>query len=119
MKRKMVAVSGLVVSALLGWQESASAYWTPYEASGYGLPQASLYDIITNILDWLLTMIGIVGVIAFAVAGIMYLLSAGDQKRIDTAKNYMQNAIIGVIVAIVGVVVLRAVDTMLNAGALF
>jgi cytochrome bd-type quinol oxidase subunit 2 len=85
------------------------------DASGYGLPESSVYDIISNILDWILTIVGIVGVIGFAIAGIMYLTANGDDTKIKTAKNAMTASIIGVIVAICGVVVLYAVDNMLNA----
>ena len=96
-----------------GWTSGLTA------AQNYGLPGASLYEIITNILDWILTIVGVVGVIGFAIAGIMYLTAAGNDDQIKKAKTAMVNSIIGVIVAIVGVVVLAAVDNMLNGNTLF
>lgn len=107
------------MAILFAMKQTALAMWDPMEASATGLPSATLYEIITNILDWLLTIVGIVGVIAFAIAGMLYLTANGDEKKITTAKSAMINSIIGVIVAIIGVVVLQAVDTMLNAGYLF
>ena len=117
--KKVFSVVGLSLAFLFALKQTAFAMWDPEEASGTGLPNATLYDIITNILDWLLTIIGVVGVIAFAIAGLMYLTSNGDDTKLKTAKSAMTNAIIGVIVAIVGVVVLRAVDAMLNGVSLF
>jgi cytochrome bd-type quinol oxidase subunit 2 len=96
-----------------GWNEGLNA------ADDFGLPNATVYEIVTNILSWLLTIVGVVGVIGFAIAGIMYLTSTGEEAKIKTAKSAMVNSIIGVIVAICGVVVLLAVDTMLNAGGPF
>ncbi len=117
--KKVFSVAGLSLAFLFALGQTAFAMWNPEEASASGLPNATLYDIITNILDWLLTIIGIVGVISFAIAGLLYLTANGEDTKIKTAKSAMTNSIIGVIVAIVGVVVLRAVDTMLNAGSLF
>jgi uncharacterized membrane protein len=119
MTKKIFSVVGLSLAFLFITFQSALAEWDPYLGSATGLPDATIYDIITNILDWLLTIIGIVGVIAFAIAGIMYLTSAGNDDQVKKAKTAMVNSIIGVIVAIIGVVVLNAVDTMLNAGYLF
>ena len=41
--------------------------------SGTGLPEASVTDIVTNIMKWLLMLVGILGVIGFVIAGILYL----------------------------------------------
>ncbi|MCX6761566.1 MAG: hypothetical protein NTY33_01850 [Candidatus Moranbacteria bacterium] len=119
MIKKISSVVGSSLVVLFISSQSAFGMWNPDEASMTGLPSASIYNIIVGILDWLLTIVGVVGVIAFAIAGIMYLTSTGDDKRIETAKKAMTNAIIGVVVAIVGLVVIRAVDSMLNAGAFF
>ena len=119
MRKKILSVAGLSLAFSLAFHETALAMWSTSNLSVTGLPDASIYDIIGGILDWLLTIVGIVGVIAFAVAGIMYLTAFGDDKRITTAKSAMTYSIIGVIVAIVGLVVLRAVDSMLNSGYLF
>lgn len=116
---KIFSAAGLGLAFLFTRSQTALSAWDPSEASASGLPDASIYEIITNILDWLLTIVGVVGVIGFVIAGLMYLTAAGEDKKIETAKKAMTNSIIGVIVAICGVVVLRAVDTMLNAGYLF
>jgi len=78
------------------------------------LPGGSVMDIIENIMYWLLALVGIIGVIGFAIAGILYLTSAGDETRIEGAKKAMAYAILGVVVAIVGLVAVKAVATMLG-----
>ena len=114
----------------LAYGASALALTLPVAVLGYGsfdptagggtnLPESSVMDIITNIMKWLLTAIGIIGVIGFAIAGILYLTAAGDEDRIKKAKSAMVMSIIGVIVALVGVVALQAASTMLGGQQAF
>lgn len=87
--------------------------------SGTQLPDSSIYAIIENIMNWILGIVGILGVIGFAIAGILYLTAAGDDAKIQTAKNAMMYSIIGVIVALVGLVAIKAVAGMLGADQQF
>jgi archaellum component FlaF (FlaF/FlaG flagellin family) len=45
---------------------------------------------------------GAAAVIALVVGGIMYVTSAGDEKRVEAAKNTILYAVIGVVVALLG-----------------
>ncbi|HAV11086.1 MAG TPA: hypothetical protein DCX32_00850 [Candidatus Moranbacteria bacterium] len=87
--------------------------------SGTNLPSASLTNIITNIMNWLLMIVGILGVIGFVIAGILYLTAAGDGDMIDRAKKAMVYSIVGVLVALIGLVVIRAVQGLLGASRTF
>jgi len=78
------------------------------------LPEGRLFDIITNAMLWLLAVVGVIGVIGFAIAGIMYLTAAGDETRSEKAKSAMLYAIIGVVVALIGLVIMKAVQTWLS-----
>ena len=57
-----------------------------------------------NILFFLLSVTGIIAIIASVIAAIMYATSAGDEKRMQFAKKYMQYAILGVVLAMGGMV---------------
>lgn len=85
-------------------------------ASG-GTPNASIYDIIKTTMNYLLAILGFIAIIGFVIAGILYLTAAGDEKRIGSAKNAMTFSIVGVIVALVGYVIVSAVDSWLNASS--
>lgn len=88
--------------------------------SNTGLPDADLADVIENIMNWLLGIIGIIGIIGFVIAGIYYLTAAGDDSKMEMGKNSMKWSIVGVIVALVGFIIIQAVDTMLTgSSALF
>lgn len=79
-----------------------------------GLSSSSISSIIQVFMRWLLYIVAFLAVIAFVISGVMYLTSAGDDDRIDKAKTTMIYAIIGVIVALLGLIILNAVKTLLG-----
>ncbi len=86
-------------------------------AQAGGTPSGTITDIIGNIMKWLLAILGFLGIIGFVIAGILYLTAAGDEDQIGKAKNAMMYSIIGVIVALLGFVVLQAVQAMLGGSS--
>lgn len=93
--------------------------WSLSSISGFGLPEGSLWEIITGIMEWLLGALGILGVIGFLIAGILYLTSTGDEAMLERAKNAMKWSIVGVIVGLLGVVIIQAIDWMLRGSSNF
>lgn len=87
------------------------------EPTGTGLPAGSLLGIITSGMNWLLIVVGILGVVGFVIAGIIYLTAAGDETQIDRGKRTMINSIIGIIVALLGVIVIQAVKAFLGGNS--
>jgi predicted membrane-bound spermidine synthase len=61
-----------------------------------------------------LIAIGVLGVIGFIIAGVLYLTSAGNDKRIEKAKSAMVSCVIGVLVGLAGFVALRFAANLLN-----
>ena len=118
MKNKIRYALALASSAVLTFPVLAAAQFNPTPA-GANLPGGSIMNIIANVMTWLLGLVGFIGVIGFAIAGILYLTAAGDEDRIAQAKKAMSYSIIGVIVAIVGVVILKAAQAMLGAQGQF
>lgn len=97
-----------------------SAQWRPGNVNADArLPSGWISEIIKNIMQWLLAIVGVIGIIGFVIAGIMYFLAAGDDGRMKTAKNAMTYSIIGVIVSLIGYVVIQSVDAMLRAQEVF
>ena len=92
-------------------EEAGSGFQIP---GNTGLQQGSITDILNNGMNWLLMIVGVIGVVAFAISGILYLTAAGDEERIKTAKKAMIMSIVGVVVALLGVVILKAVQSFLS-----
>ncbi len=91
------------------WQRGKSL------AASAGTPSASIFDIIGVTMQWLLAILGFLGIIGFVIAGIMYLTAAGDEGQIDRAKEATKYSVIGVMVALLGFIVIMAADNFLNA----
>lgn len=85
-------------------------------ASG-GTPDSSIYEIIRTTMNYLLAILGFIAIIGFVIAGILYLTAAGREDQIKSAKSAMMYSIVGVIVALVGYVIVQAVDAWLNASS--
>jgi lysylphosphatidylglycerol synthetase-like protein (DUF2156 family) len=113
MKNKIKSLTSAVSVAILTAPALAMAQFTV--PSDSGLSSAPITDIVRNFMKWILIIVGIMGVIGFAIAGILYLTAAGDEDRIKSAKSAMIMSIVGVVVALLGLVIMNAVYNMLGA----
>lgn len=87
--------------------------------TGLPSPAGGIKDILENLLIWLLEIVGVIALIGFVIAGMQYILAAGNDDQLKTAKKNMTNAILGVVVALAGFVIIRAIDAALNASSMF
>jgi cytochrome bd-type quinol oxidase subunit 2 len=108
MKKKL---SKLLVLGLL-FPLITFAQWA--EPASTNLPSNTINAIVTNIMNWLLILLGAFGVIGFVVSGIFYLTAAGRDDQMESAKKAMQWSIIGIIVGLMGLVVIKAAEAMLD-----
>ncbi len=84
-----------------------------------GLSDIPVTNLIQNFMKWLLYIVGFVAIIAFVISGIQYLLAAGSEEMAKKAKENMQYAIIGVIVALSGLIIIRAIQAVLLGAWIF
>ncbi|MFZ2976160.1 MAG: pilin [Candidatus Moraniibacteriota bacterium] len=81
-----------------------------------GIPDSpNVKVVLVNIVSWMLEILGLITFIAFIISGGQYLMASGNDKMIETAKKNMTYSIIGIIVALSGFVIIRAVDMALRA----
>ena len=97
---------------LAAWNMGA----TQSAATGFGVSTSTPTAILTAVINYALALIGFLGVLGFVIAGIMYLISGGDETMTAKAKSYMISCIIGVIIALLGYVVMAAISSLLGAG---
>jgi hypothetical protein len=93
---------------------SGSGVYIPTKAET-GLSDKTVVQILTKFLNWLLEIVGIIAIMGFVISGIMYLVSAGNEEMITKAKKYMMYCLIGIIVALASFVVIKTIDSILNA----
>lgn len=74
----------------------------------------SIFVTITNIM---LFIIGAIAVVMLIVGGIRYVVSAGDQNAVTSAKNTILYAIIGIVVAFLAYAAVSFVSNQLQSGS--
>ncbi len=89
-------------------------------ASAKGTDQPSVLigsgGIFSEITNVLLFAIGAIAVIMIVVGGLRYVISGGDAKQVDAAKNTILYAIIGIIVALLAYAAVGFVTSSFTAG---
>lgn len=82
-----------------------------------GLSETPVASIFINLMKWMLYLFGFLAIIAFVISGIQYLAASGNMNMIETAKRNMKFSILGVIVALAGLVIIVAIDALLRGTA--
>lgn len=82
-----------------------------------GLSDTPVATLLVNLMKWMLYLFGFLAIIAFVISGIQYLAAAGNMNMIETAKRNMTWSIVGVIVALAGLVIIIAIDALLRGTA--
>ena len=85
-------------------------------AKNFGISTSTTTEILANVINYALAIIGFLGVLGFIISGIMYLVSAGDEKGTEKAKTNIKYSVIGITVALIGYVIMYAISTLLGAG---
>lgn len=67
----------------------------------------SLTEISMRVLQFLMSILGVVSLIMMMLAAILYLSSGGDTKRVETGKNMFKYAILGVLIAMSSLVIVK------------
>lgn len=68
---------------------------------------------LTNILDFLLAIIGIVAIIGLVTAGSLYFFAAGDMRQIVLAKKATFAGMTGVLIALGGYALIRTIAALI------
>lgn len=92
------------ISDILGWAAPPPA--------GVGT-NLTLIQIATNVLDFLLSVVGVIALIMLVVGAFMYLTAAGDEDRIDTGKKIVKYSLIGITIALAALVIVRQIAAFL------
>lgn len=71
-----------------------------------------LSQVFLNVLRWLLSWIGILGIAALAFAGVFYVASSGNEVRAATAKRMVVYIATGVAIALSALLIVRLLGRM-------
>ena len=113
-----IAVSVLTFPALVSAQLTPTGWNIQTAGNGTGLSNNSFYVVIHNLLMYLLGIVGVLAVVGFVISGIMYITAAGDEDRVDLAKKMLTYSIVGIVVALLGLVIVTALSYIIT-GTMF
>ena len=71
-------------------------------------------SILTNILNFLLSVFGVIGIIGLVVSGILYLTAAGDEGRLRTAKRLAVGCSVGIVVVLGALLMVTQISSLLS-----
>lgn len=64
-----------------------------------GVDANDLTNLIKNVVNVLLFIVGIAAVIMIIIGGLRYVTSSGDQSQVTAAKNTILYSVVGLVVA--------------------
>lgn len=64
--------------------------------------QGDVYSIVGNIINVILSLLGLIFLLLVLYAGFLWMTAGGDSKKVDEAKTIIRQAIIGLIVIMAG-----------------
>ena len=70
--------------------------------------------IFTVVANTLIFLVGAIAVIFLIIGGLRYVVSNGDSKNVEAAKNTILYAIVGIVVAVISFALVQFVITSLN-----
>ena len=76
-----------------------------------GKQTCGLADVIKDVINVLLFIIGALSVIMIIVGGIRYVISNGDSSQITSAKNTIMYAVFGLIIALLAYAIVNFIVT--------
>jgi len=76
--------------------------------------QEALGAVITNIVQFLLLIVGIIAFVMFVVAGFQYLTAGGNEETVEKARTTMINTIIGIVVIAIAYIIVRFIGDKLS-----
>lgn len=75
------------------------------------LPVAS---ILSNVLQFLLSVIGILAIIGLVISGTLYFSAAGDRERVTLAKRAALASVVGLIIALGALILVSQLTTFFS-----
>ncbi len=73
----------------------------------------SLAGVLLNVLDFVLSIVGIVAILSLALSGITYLAAGSDSSRAKTAKQYVTASVIGLLIALGALIIVRQIGKLI------
>lgn len=71
-----------------------------------------LSDIVMSVLQFVLTIAGVIAVLSIVIAGIMYMTSGGNTERVGFAKKALIGGIVGLSVVLLSLIIVSTIVSL-------
>ncbi len=107
-------VTGGAPNPLTNTRTGAAAYnRVIQERAGFGTTVRTLPEIVGNIINIVLSFLGVLLLVYLIYAGFLWMTSGGDSKKADSAQQYIKNAVIGLVIILASFAISNFVITNL------
>lgn len=76
-----------------------------------------LTEVITRIVTWLMVLAGFVAVIYLIYGGLLYITAGGDAEKAKSGRAALINAIIGIVIIALALLIVRWVGSILQTSS--
>lgn len=105
--------AGIVILSIFSVPFIALAEWTTGTPPG-GLPDDELGAVLANIINGVLGLIAAVSVLYIIYGGARYLISSGDDNKVEAAKSTLKDAVLGLFFALLAYAIIVKVINIIN-----
>lgn len=74
----------------------------------------SFADLVTMVIDVILSVAGLIAVLFVIIGGFQYIMSGANEELAEKGKKTLQNAVIGVVIIILSFVIVRVISDTLS-----
>jgi len=100
MNKKLVAGLLTVLALTVPAVSFAQATIQTGIGTTFGLNTADLQSTVIKIVQWVLTLLGLIAVIMILYGGFVWLTAGGNEEKVASAKKVISAAIIGLIIVL-------------------
>jgi Type IV secretion system pilin len=81
-----------------------------------GISGSSLQAIALNVLNLLLSIVGLLAIIAILIGSIWMFSAGGDKERYELGKKTIKYAIVGIIIAVGALIIVQQIQSIISGG---
>ena len=100
------------VGKILNTDDQDQSYFAEKDIYGKKITQAPIVSLIITVINFALRIIGSIAVLILIGAGLMMMLSQGNQQRLDSAKEMLKYAIIGLLITFLSYIIVISIQSL-------
>jgi len=110
----LLIVALVVIGIVLTFSSVSASSLLDQVGQQEGVPKTEVPKLIANIINIVLSLLGIVLVVLIIYAGILWMTAGGDKDQVTKAKDHIINAVIGLVIVVAAYALSNFIISSLN-----